>query len=89
MNKNNESYVKLAKTLEAQFQKKQEAGLLANLNRRNVEGLDVTREKILSDIRQQLALYENEDGEMLREEEKDYVLELVRKSFGATALSMT
>ena len=68
MNKNNESYVKLAKTLEAQFQKKQEAGLLANLNRRNVEGLDVTREKILSDIRQQLALYENEDGEMLREE---------------------
>lgn len=79
MNKNNESYVKLAKTLEAQFQKKQEAGLLANLNRRNVEGLDVTREKILSDIRQQLALYENEDGEMLREEEKDYVLELVRK----------
>lgn len=79
MNRENTGYMELAKTLEAEFHKKQEVKLLANLNKKNVDGLRVTKAKILSDIREQLSLYQNEKGDPLTEEEKDYVTELVRK----------
>lgn len=79
MNRENTGYMELAKTLEAEFHKKQEAKLLANLNKKNVDGLRVTKAKILSDIREQLSLYQSEKGDPLTEEEKDYVTELVRK----------
>ena len=76
---NKEEYMALAKTLEAEFHSKQDAGLLANLNKKNVEALSVTREKILKDMKEQLFLYQNEEGDPLSEEEMDYVMELVRK----------
>lgn len=79
MNKENVAYVELARTLEEEFHKKQGAGLLANLNKKNVDGLDVTQDKILSNIKEQLASYQNEEGEELTEEEKDYVIDLIRK----------
>lgn len=71
--------MELAKVLEEEFHKKQGAGLLANLNKKNVEGLDVTQEKILNGIKEQLSTYQNEEGEELSEEEKDYVIDLIRK----------
>ena len=61
MNKENVAYAELARTLEEEFHKKQGAGLLANLNKKNVDGLDVTQDKILSNIKEQLASYQNED----------------------------
>jgi Flp pilus assembly CpaF family ATPase len=79
MNKNNQAYIELARSLEDEFHKKQGAGLLANLNKKKVEGLDVTQEKILKDIREQLSFYQNEEGEEISEEEKDYVVDLIRK----------
>lgn len=79
MNRNKQEYMELAKILEAEFHSKQDAGLLANLNKKNVEALSVTRDKILKAIREQLVLYQNEDGEPLSDEEMDYVMELVSK----------
>lgn len=79
MNKENNAYIELAKTLEEEFHKKQGASLLANLNKKNVEGLDVTQEKILKNIKEQLSSYQNEKREELTEEEKDYVVDLIRK----------
>ena len=72
-------YMELAKLLCEEFQKKQGAALLANLTKRNMDALDVSKEKILSEIREELLSYQDEDGNPLTEEEKELVLDLVRK----------
>ncbi len=79
MIKDKKVYVELAKLLCEEFQKKQGASLLANLTKRNMDALDVSKEKILSEIREELLSYQDEDGNPLTEEEKELVLELVRK----------
>ena len=79
MIKDKKVYIELAKLLCEEFQKKQGAALLANLTKRNMDALDVSKEKILSEIREELLSYQDEDGNSLTEEEKELVLELVRK----------
>ena len=79
MDKKKKEYMELAKVIEADFHARQDAGILANLNKKNVDGLHVTRDKILKDMREQLAEYQDESGKELSEEEKDFVIELIRK----------
>ena len=70
MDKRKNEYVELARLIEAEFHARQDAGILANLNKKNVEGLHVTRDKILKDMREQLKDYQDETGKELTEEEK-------------------
>lgn len=79
MNQNKEEYRKLARSFEAKFHSKQEAGLLANLNKKNVKAFQITKETILEDIKKELSFYQNEKGDRLEKQEVEYVLELVRK----------
>lgn len=79
MNRKDKAYEQLANVLCEDFHKKQSAGLLANLEKRNLDALDVSKEKILREIRQELSSYQNESGEELSEEEKNLVMELIRK----------
>lgn len=77
MDKRNNEYLQLANLLVEEFYKKQSAGLLSNLNKRNVDELLVSREKILKDIRAGLSDYQTEGGAAMTEEEKDMVMELI------------
>ena len=77
MDLKNEAYLQLANLLVEEFYKKQSAGLLSNLNKRNVDELSVSREKILKEIREQLSEYQTEGGAAITEEEKDMVMELI------------
>lgn len=77
MSQENRDYLQLADKLVEEFYKKQSAGLLSNLNKRNVDELTVSREKIIKDIREQLSEYQTEDGVAITEEEKDIVMELI------------
>ena len=77
MDLKNKAYLQLANLLVEEFYKKQSAGLLSNLNKRNVDELSVSREKILKDIREQLGEYQSEGGATITEEEKDMVMELI------------
>ena len=77
MDTGNKAYLQLANLLVEEFYKKQSAGLLSNLNKRNVDELSVSREKILKDIREQLGEYQSEGGAAITEEEKDMVMELI------------
>ncbi|MEE1078388.1 MAG: ATPase, T2SS/T4P/T4SS family [Agathobacter sp.] len=79
MNKEMKAYIDLARVLESEFHERQDAGILANLNKKNIEGLQVTQEKILKDMREQLKDYQDEAGKELTSEEKDFVIELIRK----------
>lgn len=79
MNRKDKAYEQLANVLCEDFHKKQSAGLLANLEKRNLDALDVSKEKILREIRQELSSYQNECGEELSEEEKNLVMDLIRK----------
>ncbi|MDD3138850.1 MAG: ATPase, T2SS/T4P/T4SS family [Lachnospiraceae bacterium] len=79
MSKERTVYEKLALLLCEEFQRKQSASLLANLNKRNTEALDVSKSKIVEDIREELSEYQDENKRLLTEEEKDMVLNLVRK----------
>ena len=47
MSRDDIAYEKLATSLCEEFHKKQGAGLLANLEKRNLDALEVSREKIL------------------------------------------
>ncbi len=86
MNKNS-GYKELALTLCEEFSKKQSAMLLSNLNKRNTDALDVSKEKMLSVIREELSSYQDEKGNELSEEEKDFVISLVKKElFGYGAI---
>ena len=77
MDTGNKAYLQLANLLVEEFYKKQSAGLLSNLNKRNVDELSVSREKILREIREQLSEYQSEGGAAITEEEKDMVMELI------------
>ena len=77
MDLKNKAYLQLANLLVEEFYKKQSAGLLSNLNKRNVDELSVSREKILREIREQLSEYQSEGGATITEEEKDMVMELI------------
>ena len=79
MNKEIKAYEGLASSLCEEFHKKQGAGLLANLEKRNLDALEVSREKILESMKAELSQYEDEEGKGLSEEEKQLVLELIRK----------
>ena len=72
-------YMELAHDLCEEFSKKQSAMLLSNLNKRNTAALDVSKEKMLRTIREELGTYEDEKGRPLSEDEKDYVISLVQK----------
>ena len=50
MNRKDKAYEQLANVLCEDFHKKQSAGLLANLEKRNLDALDVSKEKILREI---------------------------------------
>ena len=77
MTNENRAYVELANRLVEEFYKKQSAGLLTNLNKRNVDELDVSREKILKSIREELSNYESDCGASITEEQKDIIMELI------------
>ena len=77
MDLKNKAYLQLANLRVEEFYKKQSAGLLSNLNKRNVDELSVSREKILREIREQLSEYQSEGGATITEEEKDMVMELI------------
>lgn len=78
MERTNE-YAALAEHLVEDFYKRQNAGLLNNLSKRNYEELSISRDKIKADLREQMSEYVDEDGMEISEEAKDIVLELVRK----------
>lgn len=75
----NKAYEVLARSLVEDFYKKQSAGLLANLNKKNYEELSLSKEKILEGIREQMKEYVDADGSEMTEVQKDIVLELVRR----------
>lgn len=77
MTNENKAYVELANRLVEEFYKKQSAGLLTNLNKRNVDELEVSREKILKTIREELSEYESDSGAAITEEEKDIIMEII------------
>ena len=78
MEKENE-YESLAGKLVEEYYKKQSEGLLNNLNKKNFDELSVTREKIKASLRAELSDYEDSDGNEMSEEQKDKVLEIVRR----------
>ena len=51
MNKEIKAYEGLASSLCEEFHKKQGSGLLANLEKRNLDALEVSREKILESMK--------------------------------------
>ena len=79
MDRENNAYQGLANTLVEEFYKKQSAGLLSNLNKRNVDELSISREKILESIRAELDDYQSEGGAAITEEEKDIVMALIER----------
>lgn len=77
MKNENRAYVELANRLVEEFYKKQSAGLLSNLNKRNMDELEVSREKILKTIRSELSEYESDSGAAITEDEKDIIMEII------------
>ncbi len=77
---NKENIEALANHLCEGFFKRQSANLLANVEKKNVEKLDVTRDRILSAISEELEEYEDEAGNPLTKEEQAEVIEMVRKN---------
>ena len=69
MTKNITDYEELASLLCEEFHKKQSASLLTNLEKRNLDALEVSRERLLLELRGELSGYENEEGAELSEEE--------------------
>lgn len=79
MSKERNVYEELAALLCEEYLRKQSASLLANLEKRNLEALDVSKNKILEDVRIELSKYQDEDGRELTDEEKSLVINLVKK----------
>lgn len=69
----------LAKHILDEFYSKQSEGLLTNLSKKNLEELSMSRGKIISSLYDELGNYEDSDGKGIEEEEKWYVLELIRR----------
>lgn len=70
---------KLAKLLLDEFYSRQSEGLLANLSKKNLEELSISKGKIISNLYDELGSYEDSEGKEIEEEEKWYVLELIRR----------
>ena len=70
-------YQDLAMTLIEEFYRKQNQGLVTNLNKRNYESLEVTPDKIVSEIWNDMLDYVDEDGDRLEVEEMKEVIGLV------------
>lgn len=70
----------LATSLAENFFKRQSANLLNNVEKKNVDKLEVTRDRILESIKEELVDFEDEDGHLLTDDEKVMVLEMVRKN---------
>ena len=70
---------KLAKHLLDEFYSKQSEGLLTNLSKKNLEELSISKGKIISNLYDELGSYEDSEGKEIEEEEKWYVLELIRR----------
>lgn len=79
MSKERKEYEELAFLLCEEYLRKQSAALLANLNKRNMDALDVSKSKILEDVRTELSKYQDENGKELTEEEKTMVIHMVKK----------
>jgi Flp pilus assembly CpaF family ATPase len=73
------AYQDLAKTLVEEFYRNQNQGLVTNLNKRNYENLGVTREKLIANLKDQMKEYTDENGRSLTEEEKEKVLDLIKR----------
>lgn len=78
MEKENE-YESLAGKLVEEYYKKQSEGLLNNLNKKNFEELSISKHKIKAVLRAELSEYVDSDGNEMSEEQKDKVLEIVRR----------
>ena len=70
---------KLAKHLLDEFYSKQSEGLLTNLSKKNLDELSISKGKIISNLYDELGSYEDSEGKEIEEEEKWYVLELIRR----------
>lgn len=57
-----EEYKKLAAELVENFYKKQNAGVLSNISKRNYGDLSITRDKVVSNLREQMSGYADENG---------------------------
>lgn len=79
MSRERREYEELALLLCEEFHRKQSAALFANLTKRNMDALDVSKERILADVRAELEEYQDEKERPLSEEEKNLVVELVKK----------
>lgn len=79
INEKTKAYEALARNLVEEFYRKQNAGLLANLSKRNYEELSASKEKVKESLRMEMAEYVDAEGNEMTESEKDIVLELVRK----------
>ena len=73
------SFYALAGKLVEEFYQKQNAGLLANLSKRNYEEMSASRDKVIESLREEMAEYVDADGNEMTEADKDFVLDLVRK----------
>ena len=73
------SFEALAGKLVDEFYQKQNAGLLTNLSKRNYEELSASKEKVMDSLREEMSEYVDAEGKEMTDEDKDIVLELVRK----------
>lgn len=73
------SYERLAHLLVEDYYQNKDAALLSSLTKRNYEGIGSSREKINREIYQKIGEYQNEDGSDLSEEQKEIVMDYVRK----------
>ena len=73
-------YELLARKLVDEYFNRHNAGVLANLTKKNLEELTVTRNKITDSLEKELSAYANSDGSELSKEQKNLVMELVRRN---------
>ena len=59
MSKGRNVYEELATLLCEEYLRKQSASLLANLEKRNLDALDISKNKILEDVRAELLQYQD------------------------------
>lgn len=69
----------LAARVSESYFKRKSAGILGNVEKKNVEDLDTSREKILFEMREDLKDYTDEDGKPLSCEVKDFIIDFIRK----------
>ena len=78
----------LALNLVDEFYENQGQGVLNNLNKKAYGNVSSDRDKLLSDMKEQLSDYQDERGNEISEVDKVRIIEYVQRS-GATASLMT